>query len=182
MLYVFLAVLCCSATLKTVSAVKLCEPSNYICAGRCPPVPRGLQLQSQAICLKDTQGACVCFLRNPSSHIDSFFQCEVEKNGYRTQILCQAPEHCFLPGPEPGCLIIPNCSCSLYSQRAPDLKFEHWSVLKEAIVHTAIRSKEKDSEGNHKEKVQGDVREFSLKHLLFLLGFVVAPLICWCFL
>ncbi|GIX81450.1 uncharacterized protein CEXT_456291 [Caerostris extrusa] len=167
---------------KAVTALE-CDPSRFICSGECPPLPEGVDPPTtEAICSKDPESdTCICWLHNPSSQLHSFFQCEARINGSDSKFACVPPKHCFSPDPNPVCLIVLRCQCLLFEPKYQSQKPKAWQRVK-AIVHTMRKNEAKSSDGHLKKKIQGDVREFSLKHLLFLLGFVVAPLLCWCIL
>ncbi|GFU20467.1 uncharacterized protein NPIL_683351 [Nephila pilipes] len=171
---ILLVVFCCYGA-TVVKAIE-CDPSRYICAGECPPLPEGVEPPTtEAICSKDPDSeTCICWLHNPSSQLHTLFQCEARINGSVSKIACIPPSHCFLPDPNLACLIVLRCNCLLFETKYESQKYHSWKRVK-AIVHTMRKQ-------DPKKKIQGDVREFSLKHLLFLLGFVIAPLLCWCLL
>ncbi|KAF8763357.1 hypothetical protein HNY73_021546 [Argiope bruennichi] len=175
---ILLVAFCFGAT--AVTALE-CDPSRYICSGKCPPLPEGLDPPtSEAICSKDPDtDTCICWISNPSSQLNSLFQCEARINGSVSKITCIPPNHCFRPDPNPVCMIVLHCQCLLHEPRHQ--KSHAWSRVK-AVVHTMRKHDPKSRDGHSVEKIQGDVREFSLKHLIFLLGFVIAPLLCWCLL
>ncbi|XP_054710621.1 uncharacterized protein LOC129220262 [Uloborus diversus] len=184
MLHDLLAIICYLAVHTTVTGAYFpaCDPGKYICAGSCPALPDGIQLSEgkAAICLRDTESdACVCWLRNPSKQLNTVFQCTAIVNGTESQVLCQAPNYCFHPHPEPTCLIVTPCPCLEHNTGSASSYFGSWRPVK-ALILTGIKTEEQDD--SPVEKVTGDIREFSLKHLLFLVAFVIAPLFCWCLL
>ncbi|CAL1300956.1 unnamed protein product [Larinioides sclopetarius] len=173
---ILLVVFCATA----VTALE-CDPSRYICSGKCPPLPDGLEPPtSEAICSQDPDSdTCICWMSNPSSQLNSLFQCEARVNGSVSKLTCIPPSHCFRPNPNLVCMIVLHCPCLLHEPKHQ--KSHSWKRVK-AVVHTMRKHDPKGRDGHSVEKIQGDVREFSLKHLIFLLGFVIAPLLCWCLL
>ncbi|XP_042905230.1 uncharacterized protein [Parasteatoda tepidariorum] len=173
--------LLCSSSFA-VGSITECERSKYLCSGACPPLPQGIQLKSESICLRDTDtDACVCWLNNPSSQLQSVFRCEAKINGSAAHVICNAHEDCFNPDPDrPVCMIILQCNC-LDIWFPNEILDDRWKRVR-AIIHTKEIYNSHNADGSSVEKVQEEVREFRLKHLLFLLGFVIAPLLCWCLL
>lgn len=174
------------------SSLSRCNPSNHICEGRCPAVPRGIKLpppeESQGLCLKDSDSeACVCWMHNPSAdqHFQTLFKCE---NNMK-HMVCLPPTICFPPRSEPGCLIVLNCPCM------PLLKgtlFDRWQAVNAIILRSKypiMPSSSTTRKDTSNAEIENSLippvmesREFSMKHLLFLLAFVIAPLLCWCLL
>lgn len=168
-----LLVLCINGVLASSVLSTQCNPENYICSGRCPDVPPKVTLpEGVAICMKNikTKG-CACWLQSQVAPVESFFLCEGTVNGTVSQVMCQAPSHCFQPDLEPSCMVMPVCSCLLMNDDGSSLNFGSWRPIK-AIIKTASNS----------DKYPETVKEFNLKHMFFLLGFVIVPLLCWCLL
>lgn len=169
--------------------VTRCHSADYICEGRCPMIPHGAELPSEedereGLCLKDSEtDACVCWMRNTHQHLQTLFKCEVAANNTIKHVMCLPPPICFPPGPSPGCMIILHCPCTDYS-RGP--RYGKWRSGKAFILRskTPVPALTPEKEGTPEQPppVEEDKREFSVKHLLFLLAFVIAPLLCWCLL
>ncbi|KAG8180502.1 hypothetical protein JTE90_007458 [Oedothorax gibbosus] len=176
-----LCCVCCFNTLIALVHATQCDPSRFLCSGMCPPFPEDAAPPTdEAVCSRDPDSdTCVCWLHNPDSQLHTLFQCEARINGSTSKVACYPPSDCFLPDQNVGCLIVLQCQCVLFDQSYQYQKTDSWKRVK-AVVHTMKKTAD-NQDGYPIERMQ-DIREFSLKHLLFLLGFVVAPLLCWCLL